>query len=260
MRTSTIITNSNVYLEDGQLINSSTALLPFRDPSGAFWTTDSCKDTTSLGYVYPETQYWNFNSTASFRANVTATVAKLYGAKTRSLLTAQHHAAIGAVNGPALLGHDNTFTDWTIESEAPAGSLPPTFIVRFSLTAKDGAEGVDVGSWLRLMPATQQQQQQQHNTHKHDDVRGRASSASSEQRIRGTTGLTTHLIDAISAGDLASLASEYVVPFLTERLSWTVSSVCFFLVSFFLSFYQKISRAFFHPSPLLFFPTYSLHR
>ncbi|KAF2847615.1 Di-copper centre-containing protein [Plenodomus tracheiphilus IPT5] len=216
MGRSNIGPNGNVYLEDDQYVNASTELLPFRRASGAFWTTTDCHDTKVLGYAYPETQSWNFASNSMYMANVTSTIARLYASKPRSLLVDSGQVANSGMH--ASLDQDNTFTDWTIQSEAMASRLPSTFVVRFSLVKPGSSEhGIDVGTWMRLMPST------------HDRMREREGAVPKTRAyavdvVRGTTGLTTHLLDRIAAGELASLKAGDVVPYLTERLAWKVFS------------------------------------
>ncbi|KAH9878874.1 hypothetical protein J1614_002309 [Plenodomus biglobosus] len=216
MGNSNIGPNGNVFLENDQDVNATTELIPFRRESGDFWTTKDCYDTKVLGYAYPETQSWDFISNATYRENVTSAIARLYGGKTRRLLVDDTHQMTGEMQ--ASLEHDNTFTDWTIESEALTTSLPSTFIVRYLFTKNGSTDvGIDVGAWMRLMPST------------HGKMEKKAehiprSTSYSPGIIRGTTGLTTHLLDQISAGHLASLKAADVVPYLTERLAWKVFS------------------------------------
>ncbi|CBX95782.1 similar to tyrosinase [Plenodomus lingam JN3] len=199
MGTSNIGPNGNVFLENHQLVNDTTSLLPFRRANGAFWQTRDTYDTRVLGYAYPETQAWDFASTAAYRAHVTSAVATLYGSKTRALLLQSKNQVTGGLLG-ASLHDDDTFTDWTIEfAVAP----------------------VDVGAWTRLTPAT-------HERATTSVGRGQkgvlAERATGQDVVRGTTGLTTHLLDQIQAGQLESLGADHVVPFLRERLVWKVLS------------------------------------
>ncbi|KAI8940507.1 hypothetical protein NX059_004184 [Plenodomus lindquistii] len=214
MGSSDIGPNGNVFLENNQFVNETTDLIPFRRQSGRFWKTRDCYDTKVLGYAYPETQSWNFKSNTTYRANVTSTVARLYAGKPRRLLVDGSKEMANGIQ--ASLERDNIYTDWTIEAEAQATMLPSTFIVRYSLL-KQGftAGGVDVGVWMRLMPETHNKMGKRTDT---------VTRSSPPGTIRGKTGLTTHLLDQIAAGQLASLKARDVVPYLTEQLTWTVSS------------------------------------
>ncbi|RAR06516.1 Di-copper centre-containing protein [Stemphylium lycopersici] len=219
MQPSAIGTQGNVFLEDRQIITADTELIPFRKSPGAFWTTNDCRRTTVLGYAYPETQDWTYASDFAYQTAVNATISNLYSGRIRSqiALAQQQGTAFGAV----LSSNGNTFTDWSVETQAPASGMSDTFIVGFSLVGTCESDAVvDAGSWMVLRP-------------RHEDggrvrvrVRGEAVGEGGEKKVEevltGTTSLTSHLIDRVNEGRLASLSREDVVPYLTESLSWDV--------------------------------------
>jgi tyrosinase len=213
MEPSTIGPHGNVYLENNQLVDASTKLLPFRKTPGEFWTFNDCRDTTVLGYTYPETQRWKFDSDEAYQDNVTSIISNLYGGRSRMQLMT-HHTTAGS---QMLLSHNNTFTDWTIESSVVAAKFPSTFVVSFSLVSLFQSDpSIDIGSWMVLMP--------EHKNEVHTSRRPVVK----EKRLNGTTSITSHLIDRVNAGALASLDQADVVPYLRQYLTWNVYAVSLF--------------------------------
>ena len=47
-----------------------TPLAPFRGATGSYWTSEEVKQTATFGYVYPETQKWNFETDREYRAAI----------------------------------------------------------------------------------------------------------------------------------------------------------------------------------------------
>jgi tyrosinase len=214
METSNIGSHGNVFLEDHQNVSADTELLPFRKTPGTFLTFNDCRNTTTLGYAYPETQRWNFASDEAYQSNVTATIATLYGGRTRSQTHFQVVTQSVTAFGQILLDNNNTYTDWIIETQAIASELAPTFIVSFSLTGMFQSDPiVDIGNWMMLMPE------------RINDVHTQDTPSVIEKMTNGTTSITTHLIDRINAGQLDSLDPNDVVPYLSEYLTWNVYDV-----------------------------------
>ncbi|KAI1583306.1 hypothetical protein PtrARCrB10_03282 [Pyrenophora tritici-repentis] len=207
MESSNIGPHGNVYLEDYQEVNGDTSLLPFRKTPGEFWTPNACRNTTVLGYAYPETQRWQYPSDDSYQNAVNSVISTLYGGQTRSQLT----SAIETGSGERLLKNGNSFTDWTINTQAIASKLPSTFIVKFSFVGIFQSDpSVDAGSWMMLMPDNKQ------NMH---TLQVRTES---EKVLYGTTSITAHLIDLVNAGKLNSISSDDVVPYLRDTLTWNI--------------------------------------
>lgn len=216
IESSNVGTNGNVFLENGQDVDGDTELLPFRKKSGSFWTTNDCRNTTVLGYAYSETQYWKHDSDDDYHGAAKKIISKKYGGSARKLLKTQHISAGTSLS----LGQDNVYTDWMIESEIIGSSFPPTFLVRFSLISDWASDiSVDIGTWMRLMSSDR------------DHVDTSASQSTAERvsqtdvPFRGTTSLTSHLINRVSSGGLKSLNADDVVPYLAERLTWKVYTV-----------------------------------
>ncbi|CAN9380981.1 unnamed protein product [Alternaria alternata] len=210
MQPSNIGPHGNVYLEDYQTVSADTELVPFKKAPGQFLTFNDCRNTSIFGYAYPETQRWNFASDEAYQRSVAATITNLYGGRTRAQaqvqVTAQHMTAFGQ----ALLDNNNTYTEWTIETQATASRLPPTFMVSFSLIGIFQSDPIiDLGSWMMLMP-------------ERDDVRTMDVQSKSENKMNGTTSITTYLVDRVNANELSSLDPNDVVPYLSSYLTWNV--------------------------------------
>jgi tyrosinase len=214
METSNIGSHGNLFLEDYQNVSADTKLLPFRNTTGTFLTFNDCRNTTTLGYAYPETQHWNFASDEAYQSDVTSTIANLYGGRTRSQAHLQVVTQIVTAFGQILLDNNNTYTEWMIETQAIASKLPPTFIVSFSLAGMSQFDPiVDIGNWMMLMPE------------RINDVHTQDTPSVPERMTNGATSITTHLVDRINAGQLGSLDPNDVVLYLSEHLTWNVYDV-----------------------------------
>lgn len=199
--------NGNVFLEDGQMVDGDTELLPFRKKSGEFWTTNSARDTETFGYTYPETQ----NGGDGGSSGVTAAISRLYSHSAKSLLVTPQ-----ATGGNSMsLDGNRTYTDWAITTTALTARLPSTFVVRFVFSSSSSTDSdVDVGTWMKLMPSS-------HQSNAATGKRASTLEASSQSHISITSGL----LDQVSAGMLKSLDPTDVVPFLKEKLNWRVFTV-----------------------------------
>jgi tyrosinase len=71
---------------------------------------------------------------------------------------------------------------------------------------------IDLGSWMMLMP-------------ERDDVRTMDVQSKSENKMNGTTSITTYLVDRVNANELSSLDPNDVVPYLSSYLTWNVHDV-----------------------------------
>ncbi|KAF2133032.1 tyrosinase [Dothidotthia symphoricarpi CBS 119687] len=215
-----IFDSGNVFLEDNTVVDGTTPLLPFRRNATSFWTTNDARNTAIFGYAYPETQPWNYASSAEYRAAITATISRLYGGSVKAMLTDESDR-VGTLGIHAQSAKNTTFTDWTITTKAAALDLPPTFVARFSLAGDNSSDPVvDVGMWTKLMPMD-------HNRSKRK-IRQTQKKAKRApilaKTLRGNVGLTASLLDQVAAGKLASLNSTDVVPYLRDRLVWKVYS------------------------------------
>ncbi|KAK3393358.1 common central domain of tyrosinase-domain-containing protein [Podospora didyma] len=72
---------STFNAQGGEPQNQNSTLEPFWDKSGTkFWTSAQIKDSAaSFGYAYPETQKWQFSTTAAYQAALRQSVTALYG-------------------------------------------------------------------------------------------------------------------------------------------------------------------------------------
>jgi tyrosinase len=203
----------NVFVEDNEVVDGDTPLLPFRRNPGSFWTTNEAMDWRLFGYDYPETRPGSGSSAG-------ATVAQLYSGSARGRMTAAqtgditHHSMFDA--GEA------EYTDWVINTSAAPLDLPPTFVVRFSLVGDFSSDApTDVGMWSIMLPAG-------HNEAKRLIRKAELLSKRTtvdDMTLHGTVSLTSSLLDQIEAGNLQSLDEKDVVPFLKEKLSWKIYGV-----------------------------------
>lgn len=222
----TLSGNSNVFLEEGQTVDENTELLPFRKPSGEFWTTKDCWDHKVLGYAYPETQHWNFATDEEYRASVEAIITNLYGATG----TEEFFSRQAVPGGLAFMNPVGTFTEWTIEMQAYPRQLPKNFMLKFSFIGDFSSDpSIDVGRWMRLMPSHHDSKLV--GPRKNRRVHKRATTL--EQTFEGTITLTSHLLAQIRAGKLKSLNAEDVESFLRDKLTWKLYSVCNLIVDCF---------------------------
>ncbi|KAF2831707.1 Di-copper centre-containing protein [Ophiobolus disseminans] len=196
----------NVFLLDNTNVDANTELLPFRKASGGFWTMNDARNTTTLGYAYPETTRVGQMSVAEHTDAVKASIAQLYGSSARGMLAAQPVTASGRL----VLAGDGKFTDWAIDTKAMSNDLPPSFVVRFSLVGDFSSDQTfDVGSWVKL-------------THSSHEGSMDKRAATIQKTYEGSVSLTAALIDQVAAGKLESLDSKDVVPFLKDKLTWKV--------------------------------------
>jgi tyrosinase len=215
----------NFYLADNQIVDGNTPLSPFWKSPDAFWTTNDARDTTVLGYAYPETQSWIYVSDAIHQQAVNTAISQMYSTSARAMLTAQEGGIGGNLQS---LNVDNSFTDWTINLEAVASTMPLSFLVQFFFVGDFSSDPVkDVGMWTILMADMKDDQAEAANLKR---------TSTSEKKLKGSVSLTANLLDCITAGTLESLEARDVVPFLKTKLTWFVwvsrnSLTCCFAVS-----------------------------
>ncbi|KAF2019892.1 tyrosinase [Aaosphaeria arxii CBS 175.79] len=198
----TIGRNGNFVLENHAWVHGDTELKPFWDTRTSFWTPNKARHTTALGYAYPETQPWAFESEGEYKVSVEESVERLYGGSERGRL------GVGRGLRGVVVDGEGGFEEWSLEVRAVQARLPATFVVRFGLKGVGDSE-VEVGSWSVLMPM---------DHHFADGDEG----GTDEKPITGTVGLTAALLDRVEAGELESLHDNVVVPYLRDRLTWSV--------------------------------------
>ncbi|KAF2278156.1 Di-copper centre-containing protein [Westerdykella ornata] len=210
--TPTRTSTSNLWIDANTVLDADTPLLPFYRSPTSFWTTNDVRDTAVLGYAYPETQRWNFPSDEEFRSSLNATVSRLYRSSSRDLLEMM-----------VLLDEvDRSFEDWNVRVGGGRGRLPGAFIARFFFEAGEyGGKGRrEVGVWMVVTGGGHQAGVQFGEKGKGE----RKKASVEEMDMQGLVSLTSSLLEEIAAGKLASLDKEDVVPFLRERLSWSVEA------------------------------------
>jgi tyrosinase len=65
--------------EPGYTETVTSNLTPFWKDNSTFYTSQTAKSTTQFGYCYPETQSWNYSTTALYQKSIQAALKKLYG-------------------------------------------------------------------------------------------------------------------------------------------------------------------------------------
>jgi tyrosinase len=201
----------NFVLEDNQVVDGNTPLSPFWKSSDSFWTSNDVRDTTILGYAYPETQSWIYASNAIYQRAVNTTISQSYSASARAMLTAD---GSGVTGNAQHINIDNSFTDWTINLEAVSSTIPSSFLVHFSFVGDFSSDSVkDVGMWTVLMVNT---------TGNQPEAEKIKRTITPEKKLEGSVSLTANLLDYVAAGMLKSLEAQDVVPFLRDKLTWMV--------------------------------------
>lgn len=223
-----LTTSANLWIDANTVLDADTPLLPFWRTPDSFWTTNEVRDTTVLGYAYPETVVSGFISDDEYRKELNATVTRLYSSSARAMLLK------GGVEGePPITAEgemiflldevDRSFEDWNVRVKGDRMRLPATFLVKFFLRGDyNNDEGREVGAWTVVASAAHQSAVQFGG----EEKRRRASV--DEMDMQGLVGLTSSLLEEIAAGTLASLDEEDVVPLLRDGLSWRVETVGFF--------------------------------
>ncbi|KAF2465062.1 tyrosinase [Lindgomyces ingoldianus] len=203
-----VFSSGTYTIADNTVVDADTPLLPFWNTTTTFWTSNAVKDTTVLGYAYPETMSWMFDSKDAYRASVNASISQLYSSSSRARLS-----EMGAEGGDLKhLNADGSFTDWSINVEASLIDMPTTFTVRFSLVGMFSSDPVSsIGAWTHLMPSDHTMDR---STAKRDSTL--------DPRLKGTISLTATLLDDIAARKLESLDEGIVVPYLKSKLTWKV--------------------------------------
>jgi tyrosinase len=212
----------NFVLADNQIVDGNTPLSPFWKTSDSFWTTNDARDTTVFGYAYPETQSWIYASNAIYQQAVNRTISQSYSTSARATLTAD---GSGISGGLQHVNINNSFTDWTINLEAVASTLPSSFLVQFSLVGDFSSDPVkDVGMWNVLMADITGKQAQAQRVKRVSTL---------ENKLKGSVSLTANLLDCVAAGTLESLETHDVVPFLKDKFTWMVWVSLIFLFPLF---------------------------
>ncbi|TVY83497.1 Tyrosinase [Lachnellula suecica] len=122
---------TNTYnFKAGQTLDSQSDLTPFHNPSGAFWNSDTVRDTKTFGYAYPETS-------AGTGVNVTDQVLKavnnLYGDKTTN----------GTDEGIQSRDTTTNHREWIVNLKVDKHALNGSFYVHIFL----GPFGADPTTW-----------------------------------------------------------------------------------------------------------------
>ncbi|KAF1975697.1 Di-copper centre-containing protein, partial [Bimuria novae-zelandiae CBS 107.79] len=203
----------------GTTIDASSGLPPFWKDENTFYTSEDVRRTDIFGYVYPETQYWKFATEEKWRNDVRGTIQRLYPHSARETL-------MNAMAGGSALTHvledGDTFIDWVIEIKASAQEMPASFNAKFFLVGGFSSdESIPVSTWTRL--TTQDPETSARKGREAAVAEKRYSTI--DHGLSSTLILTSTLLEQVMAGELESLDSDVVVPYLQERLRWKVYAV-----------------------------------
>jgi len=208
----------NFWIPRNSVIDANWPLKPFWKDSQSFWTSNDIRNTEVFGYVYPETQYWNYNSDGEWRDSVKSAIAKLYSPSARAMLTGD----LSSDSFANVLDGDNTFIDWTINISASSAEMPSTFRAVFALTGDFSSDpSIPVGIWSKLMAEVEGKNTWKAYQAERKATRGTPSGSSMD----GTVSLTSSLLALIKEGKLESLEPHAVVPHLQSHLTWNVYAV-----------------------------------
>lgn len=199
--------------------DASYGLPPFWKNENEFWTSNDAYRTDALGYAYPETQYWNFPSDEEWRNNVKGLIESLYPNSARTTL-------VNAIATGNTLKHtvdqNSTFTDWVIQVKASVTKMPSTFKAMFSLVGDFSSdEPTEVGVWMRA--AMDGSEPGASSIHQIQRKAQRPSTV--DDGLSRAIGITSPLLEAITAGKLENLDPEVVIPYLQTHLTWNVYAV-----------------------------------
>jgi tyrosinase len=171
-----------------------------------------------FGYAYPETQYWNFASDEEWRNNVRGIIQSLYPNSARSTLA----NAVATGNTLAQVVDADSFTDWMIQIKASPTEMPATFRAMFSLVGDFLSDpSTEIGIWTRMIVDGSES-----GAWKPRQVERKAKPLrTTDQGLASVIGLTSSLLEQITAGKLESLDPEAVLPYLEAHLTWNVYGV-----------------------------------
>lgn len=201
-----------MWLRENETVDANTPLVPFWNGPDTFWTSNEIKDTKVLGYAYPETQSWNYDTVQEYGAAVNASIAQLYSAEARAMLKGQAEMGETAVGLGRLL-IEGAYTHWSVRCAVVGEGMPPSFIVKIFL------EEAEAGAWTVMSSASYRTSA---GAAKRSTIPETVSSG-----VKGDVGLTEALLEKIAAGSLASLDAMDVVAYLAETMTWKIISVRF---------------------------------
>ncbi|KAF2636144.1 Di-copper centre-containing protein [Massarina eburnea CBS 473.64] len=190
----------NFWIPKRSTLDANMQMQPFWKDEKSFYTPNDIRNTSIFGYAYPETQYWKYASDEEWRAAVNSSIALQYSSSARAMLKS------GKQDGSSLthLLKDNSFIDWTINIKASTLDMPPIFQMMFSLSDPSSLDlSMEVGSWLYQMS-------------------GHRDELELEQKIEGSIGLTSSLLDQIATDKLRSLDANDVMSYLKTHLTWKI--------------------------------------
>ncbi|KAL5412326.1 hypothetical protein PMIN04_009882 [Paraphaeosphaeria minitans] len=204
------------WIPSGGTTDADTRLPPFWKNENEFWTSNDAHHTDVFGYAYPETQYWNFGSDEGWRNNVRGLIQSLYPNSARETLA-------NAVATGDTLTHvvdvDSSFRDWVIHVNASATEMPSTYRAIFSLVGDFSSDAsTEIGMWIRMRVDGSGSDAMEI---RQAERKGKRFSAT-EQSLTRAIGLTSSLLDQITAGKLESLDPQAVLPYLEAHLTWNV--------------------------------------
>ena len=167
---------------------ADTPLTPFhRNAAGDFWTSNLVRNTSALGYTYPELVGNPSNDTLK------ATIKALYEDSAPAALVARQEG-----------GEDKTARDFNVLLELPVGYTASVFL---------GESSRDPGSWPT-----------EKNYIGSFSTTFNVGMSVGDNTLNGLVSLSASLAQAHKDGQLKSVEEDAVVQFLKKELNWKVTS------------------------------------
>ncbi|CAD6578783.1 MAG: hypothetical protein ASARMPRED_008848 [Alectoria sarmentosa] len=218
-----------------------TPLAPFGASAENYWTSEEVKQTSSFGYVYPETQKWNFKTDKEYRAAIVKALRALNPSISLALILAgdaqSQKTAVSKIEKASTFWQDYTkkhgmpayrdintlapnkkYLEWITNIKAQKHAVGGAFNVHIFLgdfTSSNSKrwpfDANHVGTFTVLGDS--------------DDTgceKCQTDQAANLQ-VTGQVPLTIALLERFLAGIVPSLSEDAIVPYLKEKLHWRVT-------------------------------------
>ncbi|KAI9827269.1 MAG: hypothetical protein M1832_005407 [Thelocarpon impressellum] len=190
----------------GGIEDINTPLTPFHSDSGNnFYTSASARSTKQFGYSYPEVVDWGVSAeqlNATTKAKVNALYCSVSAPSNRTIQRRVPPLPLPETNG--------THREWFINVRADKNELNHPYLLHYYLSAPPP----DVASWSYAPQLVGT----------HTVFTPRNTTDQPPAVVRGQVPLTRRLAQAVAAGELASLESSDVEPYLKKNLEWRIQS------------------------------------
>lgn len=185
---------------------TTLALKPFSaDPSGHFWTSNSCRDPRSMGYVYPEIA-------SGQQSDVVAAVNQLYGSGAPGKASKSRRKRSPSVARSNATSSDPAEYLFQINFRAPKNGVDSSWFIDFFIG--NGPKSEDPNTWLgdpnligsHAIIAMQNPQMPQ-------------------VTVTGVVMLNHFLQTMVAEGRLASMELDTVLTMLQDQIAWRIKTV-----------------------------------